>query len=195
MEVNDNMQNKNIEKLATNTLSGLEIMNQQLEVMQSRLGSGQANVMHVHSVSNLQTSNSTSSINNPPELKKQPSFLKGNQKLKFGHWNHNEGASSKSGLTPLSQCPTPLSASDNFSSSQQLQFSTLPDNILQMNLSRQENMRLSVIYELFSTESDYVRDLGVIINVIIQYQKKNFFLFKIMKKKKTFILNNNIKII
>jgi len=173
MEVNDNMQNKNIEKLATNTLSGLEIMNQQLEVMQSRLGSGQVNAMHVHSISNLQTSNSTSSINNPPELKKQPSFLKGNQKLKFGHWNHNEGATPKSALTPLSQCPTPLSASDTFSSSQQLQFSTLPDNILQMNLSRQENMRLSVVYELFSTEADYVRDLGVIINCLMENISKS----------------------
>jgi len=151
-------------------------MNQQIETMQNRLDKTSstsappaATIIHGHSLSNLQASSSTTSINNN-ELKKQPSFLKGNQKLKFGHWTHNEGSASKSNLTPLSQCPTPVSASENFSPSPQLQFSTLPENIIQMNLSRQENMRLSVIYELFATESDYVRDLNVIINVINRYE-------------------------
>jgi len=175
IESNEDSQSKNIEKLATNTLNGLEIVNQQIETMQNRLEKSSvssvppATIIHGHSLSNLQTSSSTTSINNT-ELKKQPSFLKGNQKLKFGHWTHNEGSASKSAL---SQCPTPVSASENFSSSPQLQFSTLPENIIQMNLSRQENMRLSVIYELFATESDYVRDLNVIINCLMDNISKS----------------------
>jgi len=166
-------------------------MNQQLETIQNKLEKSafpsispvqtllRGNSVGFINTNNLQNSSSTSSINTQGERRKQsifglPSLSKSGQsssKLKFGHRNH-DNPNGKSSLNP-SQNPvvtssTPdLTNSENFNSTPQLQFSTLPENILQMNLSRQENMRLSVIYELFATESDYVRDLNVIINVNI----------------------------
>jgi len=197
IEVLSNFQNKHIEKLASNTLNGLDIMNQQLETIQNKLEKSafpsispvqtllRGNSVGFINTNNLQNSSSTSSINTQGERRKQsifglPSLSKSGQsssKLKFGHRNH-DNPNGKSSLNP-SQNPvvtssTPdLTNSENFNSTPQLQFSTLPENILQMNLSRQENMRLSVIYELFATESDYVRDLNVIINCLMDSISKS----------------------
>jgi len=150
------------------------------------VNTGRGNSLGNINTTGLQTSSSTSCITAPPEYRKQSLFFgssKGNQslptlqnKLKFGHWSsHNDNPLPKSNLNPQSQSQlTPLSASESFASAPQLQYSTLPENIIQMNLSRQENMRLSVIYELFATEADYCRDLNVIINVNVI---REFFLY------------------
>ncbi|OUM69701.1 hypothetical protein PIROE2DRAFT_68505 [Piromyces sp. E2] len=194
IEVISNCQTNRIEKLAANALNGLDIMNQQLEAIQLRLEKSPAvplstlrgNSLNNINTNGLQMSSSTSCITAPPEYRKQSLFFgsqKGNQslpslqnKLKFGHWSHNDNPLPKSNLNPQSQSQlsmTPLSASESFSSAPQLQYSTLPENIIQMNLSRQENMRLSVIYELFATESDYCRDLNVIINCLMDNISKS----------------------
>ncbi|ORX33708.1 Dbl homology domain-containing protein [Piromyces finnis] len=121
IEVLNNYQNNYIEKLAANTLNGLDIMNQQLEAIQVRLekapsksfGISKGNSLANINTNGLQTSSSTSCITAPPESRKQSLFFASSA-------NTNENSA-----------PTP-----------QLQYSTLPENIIQMNLSRQENMRL-----------------------------------------------------
>ena len=44
-------------------------------------------------------------------------------------------------------------------------FAKLPADVLNAGLTKQELMRLSVVYELIETEADYVKDLGIMINV------------------------------
>ncbi|KAJ3024459.1 UNVERIFIED_CONTAM: cytochrome c oxidase subunit 1 [Siphonaria sp. JEL0065] len=44
-------------------------------------------------------------------------------------------------------------------------FPKLPQEVLNMGLPKQDLMRLSVVYELIETEADYVRDLGIMVNL------------------------------
>ncbi|ORX58529.1 hypothetical protein BCR36DRAFT_343877 [Piromyces finnis] len=216
IEVLNNYQNNYIEKLAANTLNGLDIMNQQLEAIQVRLekapsksfGISKGNSLANINTNGLQTSSSTSCITAPPESRKQSLFFgssKGNQslpslqsKLKFGHWSHNDNPLPKSNLNPQSQNQTQsqnisvassANTNENSAPTPQLQYSTLPENIIQMNLSRQENMRLSVIYELFATEADYCRDLNVIINCLMENISKS----KLLSEKEFNWLFSNVK--
>ncbi|KAJ3026898.1 UNVERIFIED_CONTAM: cytochrome c oxidase subunit 1 [Siphonaria sp. JEL0065] len=44
-------------------------------------------------------------------------------------------------------------------------FPKLPQEVLNMGLPKQDLMRLSVVYELIETEADYVRDLGIMVDL------------------------------
>jgi hypothetical protein len=60
-------------------------------------------------------------------------------------------------------------------------FPKLPPELRDVGLSKEESLRQSAIYELFTTEADYIRDLQVIINVcsssprLLFYFGRNFF--------------------
>jgi hypothetical protein len=48
-------------------------------------------------------------------------------------------------------------------------FSKLPQEIVNSGLPKAELMRLSVVYEFIETESDYVKDLGIMVNVSVRH--------------------------
>ncbi|KAJ3234247.1 cytochrome c oxidase subunit 1 [Chytriomyces hyalinus] len=52
----------------------------------------------------------------------------------------------------------------------------LPAMVLNAGLPKQEMMRLSVVYELIETEADYIRDLGIMINL----HKQELLLWKVI---------------
>ncbi|KAJ3201078.1 Rho guanine nucleotide exchange factor 4 [Entophlyctis luteolus] len=71
-------------------------------------------------------------------------------------------------IFPRTESPPPIPNSPrergSEASSPQV-FKKLPTEILNAGLAKQELLRLSVIYEIIETESDYIRDLGIMANV------------------------------